>query len=370
MKKKILILANSQLTIESFLIPLIKKLKKKYKIVIISKFFSKKNFLLKDIETYNLDLKREIKILDDLKNLLKINKFIKNNNFDLIFTITPKSGLLGMLSGFFNKTKVRIHIFTGQVWANKSSFFKYFLKFFDKLIIYLSTDILCDGINQKKFLFQNGFKENIKVIENGSICGVDIKKFKPDNKIKKKYRKKFKIKKNEIVFVYAGRISKDKGIDSLKKVFLLLKKSKYKIHFFLLGNDETNNFKKSIKDIKNLHHINHSKHLNEFFQFADVYITSTYREGFGISVAQAMSSNLPVIAPNIYGLKDILKNNVNSLIYNIDDIKKLYSCCVILIKNKEKRDLLGSCGRKMIENKFQQNKVVSGFENYFFNRLD
>ncbi len=369
MKKKILIIATSQLTIESFLLLHINNLKKKYDVTILTKF-SSKNFVIPKVKILNIDIKRKIDILSDLKNLFYIFDFIRLNNFNLIFTITPKAGLLGIVGAYFNRTPSRIHIFTGQVWSNKNSLYKIFLKFFDKIIVKFSTDILCDSVSQKKFLISNSFTKNIKVIGNGSICGVDTNLFKPNKVQKLILRKKFKIKNNEIIFLYIGRINKDKGINNILKVSKLLTNSNYKCRFVFVGNYEDENLKHEIKKNKRIIHFNHSKNINKFYQFADIYITSSYREGFGMTVAQAMASGLPVIGTNIYGLKDLLKNGKNSVTYDPDDFNKLYLECCKLIENKKLRKKFGLMGRKTIVKNFQEKNIVGKFETFFKLKLN
>ena len=213
-----------------------------------------------------------------------------------------------MIGAYLSNIPERIHIFTGQVWSDKKYFSRFILKFFDRLIAKLTTETLCDSLGQKHFLKENYFAKKIKVIRYGSVCGVNTNKFKVNIGNKVKLRKKFKIDKDEIIFLYVGRINKDKWIYNLIKVFKLLEKRNYKIKFFLVGKYEDEELKSKIKKIKGIKHINHAKDVSRYYQFADAYITSSYREGFGISVAEAMSSNLPIIGTSIYGLKDLLKN--------------------------------------------------------------
>ena len=54
------------------------------------------------------------------------------------------------------------------------------------------------------------------------------------------------------------------------------------------------NLNLEIKKNKNIFQINHVKNISKYYQFADIFITSSYREGFGVSVAQAMACGLPV----------------------------------------------------------------------------
>lgn len=369
MKKKILIFATSQLTIESFLLSHIQILKKKYDVVILTKFTSSKKFFIKGTKIYNINIDRKINIFNDLKNLIYILSFLKLHNFNLVFTITPKAGLLGMIAAYLNNVPVRIHIFTGQVWSGKKYFSRFILKYFDRLIANLSTETLCDSLAQKKFLIKNYFSKKIKVIRHGSVCGINTKKFTANITNKIKLRKKFKIDKNEIIFLYVGRINKDKGIYNLIKVFKLLDKHNYKIKFFLIGMYEDEKLKLKIKKIKGMKHIKHTKNVSKYYQFADVFITSSYREGFGISVAEAMSSNLPIIGTSIYGLKDLLKNQKNSLTHKVDDIDKLFLNCKKLIGSKKLRQKLGTSGRNYIVRKFNQEKVVRDYLKFFNSKM-
>lgn len=365
--KKIIIFTSTSMTIESFLLPILNRLKKKYKIILVSNFTKKNSFYGHSI--YDLKIHRKINILQDIKTLILFYKFIKREKCDLIFTVTPKAGLIGMICSYFNQVPKRIHIFTGQVWANKIFLIKFFLKIFDKIIFFLSTDILCDGKNQKFFLIEHGFNKSIKVLGNGSICGINTFKFRPDEKKKKLYRKKYKIKKGEIVFTYVGRIAKDKGIEVLKKNIIKLRSLNFKVRLFLVGKLEDGYRKTDFKKDNGFYLINHMKNVNKFFQFADIFITATNREGFGVSVAQAMSCGLPVIAPNIYGLKDLLKNNSNSYVYKLNDSKQLLFYSIELIRKKKKRESMGLLGRKVIIDNYQEKYVIKSYENFFHDLL-
>ena len=369
MKKKILIIATSQITIESFLIPHIQKLKSKHEITVLTKF-KNSSFNIPKVKIYNINLNRKINFINDLKNLIYLINFLRSNFFNLVFTITPKAGLLGMLSAFINKVPCRIHIFTGQVWCKKNFFFKYLLKLFDKFIMLLTHQTLCDGKSQRKFLIENSFSTKIKVLGNGSICGVDTNFFKPNNLKKKNLRKKLKIKSNETIFLYVGRINRDKGIYNILKVSKMLSDFNYKFKFFFVGNYEDKKLQSEIKKNKNIIHFNHSKNIISFYQLADIFVTASYREGFGMTVAQAMSCGLPIIGTNIYGLKDLLKNGNNCLTFEPDNIDKLFLNCCRLIENKKLRTKFGLNGRNKIIQNFQQQNVIKYYEKFINVKLD
>ena len=72
---------------------------------------------------------------------------------------------------------------------------------------------------------------------------MDLKLFKKNDYKKKIMRKKYHIKLNKIVLLYAGRLNHDKGIDNLVQTFKILRKNNKNISLFLVGHDEHNFFK-------------------------------------------------------------------------------------------------------------------------------
>ena len=82
--------------------------------------------------------------------------------------------------------------------------------------------------------------ERITVLGHGSISGVDTEKFRDDFKFKKIFRKSINCKENSCVFLFLGRIKKEKGILQMFEIF---KKFEYKFHnseFWIVGPDEEN----------------------------------------------------------------------------------------------------------------------------------
>ena len=247
----------------------------------------------------------------------------------MIVSITPKSGLISAIVGFVLNIKIRIHIFTGQVWTNKKNFFiKNLLFSFDKLIAKLSTNLLIDSQSQKNFLIKSGIiknKKKAKVIFNGSICGVNTEIFIKNAYNKNKIRNKLKIDKKSIVLIYVGRINREKGILNLLNIFSQLYLLKKNIYLILVGSDEIgiknilknyNFIKKKIKIIK------HSKNVQVYLQSSDIFCFPSEREGFGLSVIEASSCELPIICSDIYGLRDSMYHNLTGYRCNILNEKK------------------------------------------------
>lgn len=373
-RKKIIFLCNTSLTLESFLIEHIKSFSiKKYDIYVISNFNDNLN-KFKNIKAklINLPFNRQINIISDLFCLFKLIHIFIYLNPHMIISITPKAGFISSLAAFLLNVKIRIHIFTGQVWANKKNFFlRSFLLNLDKVIASLSTNLIIDGNSQKKFLIKNRVIKNIKktkVILNGSICGVDTTLFKKNNTKKNIIRKKLNIDKNSVVLIYVGRINKEKGILKLIKVFSNLYKKNKNLFLLIVGTDELR-IKNILSDYSDLKYkiktIKHSKNIQNYLQASDIFCFPSEREGFGLSLIEASSCELPVVCTDIYGLKDTMINNVTGYRYDINRNSEFLFYLNKLILRPKLRLKLGKKGRKFVKDKFEKKNVVSEFNKYF-----
>ena len=159
--------------------------------------------------------------MQDLKALIQLHRHFSNNQYDIICTVTPKAGLLGMLAGFLSRVPCRLHIFTGQVWVTRSGMTRWVFKSADKLIAWLATSLLTDSDSQRKFLIDEHVTDaaKVQVIGGGSICGVDTQRFRPcEDRLE--LRLNLGIPDDHVVLLFLGRMSRDKGLLDLARAFI------------------------------------------------------------------------------------------------------------------------------------------------------
>ena len=363
MKKNELVIFSSRLfAINNFLDDLIDSLKEQNKITIISQIdeLSSKNHKINYI---NLNFDRKINLLNDLIDVFRFFFYIQKINPDLVITITPKISFLVSLANIFCRKK-RIHFFTGQIWYNYKNIKKIIFKNFDKFILNSSSFAFVDSESQKKYLINNGFKKNkLVLINNGSICGVDTKKFISNINIKNSFKKKYHIKEESIILLYCGRITKDKGFFDLINLNQKLLSDKINSYLVVAGSDEEfiikNLYKNNKNNFKNFIYLDYVKEINKILPIADIFIILSKREGFGMSVIEASSCKVPIIASNIVGLRDSVVNNHTGIL--IEDYKNTndYSKILDILKNSKIRKKFGNNGRIFVKNLFEKKNVVN-----------
>ena len=363
--KKICFIVSSPMTASVFLKPIIFELSEKYNINLACNFEDELLKIAGISKIHKLPIGRKISLVKDIVSLIKTYLFLKKNKFDAIHSITPKAGLISMIAGLMSKTPIRIHTFTGQVWANKSGVSKLALKQIDKLISTCSTHILVDGKSQREFLIKNKIiDQNSTVLGNGSISGVSLKRFKQSEAIRKLIRNKLGLNDNDWVFMFLGRITYDKGITDLINAFLGIKNN-YNQKLIIVGPDEENIISSINKREKNIIYMPFTDKPEEILQVCDTFCLPSYREGFGLSVLEASALSKPIICSNIYGLKDTVIENKTGVKHIVKNINSIQEKLIFALENKDLMKEMGLNGGKYVQEKFSQEIVIKEWIKYY-----
>ncbi|MCZ2084665.1 MAG: glycosyltransferase [Flavobacteriales bacterium] len=363
-KKKICFIVSSPMTVKAFLLEHIKLLSTEYEVYLIANFAgqSQDNISPFLTEVFNVKIERNIRIGKDLKAVSHLKQIITQQRFDAIHTVTPKAGLLGMIAGKLAKTKVRTHIFTGQVWYTRKGFMKVLLIVADKLVVALSTNILVDSIAQRQFLMDHHIlkKEKSKVLgDKGSISGVDFNKFIPDKVVRERYRKELNYDPQEIVFLFLGRLNIDKGVLDLAAAFSKLQNEFLNVKLLFIGFDEENLLPR-IKEIvgdKNLKFYGPTDEPEKLMQAGDVLCLPSYREGFGTTIIEGSILRLPIICSDTYGLKETIIDNKTGLRHRVKDVESIYDQMKKLTTDSVLRTEMGEAGRQYVLNNFNSSHI-------------
>ncbi len=366
MKKKICFVVSSPFTAKAFLLKHFEYLSKDFDIYLAANFAedatsSFESPYIKAVQ--NIAIHRDISIFRDVKALVSLRTYFKKMNFDAVHTVTPKAGLLGILASRLAGVKKRIHIFTGQVWHTKTGLFKKILMFLDRFIVWNATHILVDGESQRQFLIKNSIVKvsNSTVLGKGSISGVDTNRFVPNEAVKKEVRKELGFTEKEVVYMFLGRMNKDKGINELAAAFDTLNKKYTNVRLLLVGGDEENMTQMIQQKVDNIEAVifyGVTPTPERLLQACDVFCLPSYREGFGTSVIEASLLEKPIICSDTYGLTETIIENKTGLRHKVADIDSLFNQMEKLAEDSALRDYLGKGGRKYVLDNFS-GQVIS-----------
>ncbi len=222
-----------------------------------------------------ISIKREISLGMDLLTLYQLYRLFRRERPDLVWAVTPKGGLLGMLASRLAGVKRRVFIFQGEVWASRTGVMRQILKLADRVCACCATTLLAVSASERSFLEQEGVVAagKVQVLGNGSICGVDLNKFKADTTIRQMLRGQLGISDNAVVALFAGRLTRDKGIFELAGAFHNLVKAGHDLWLLIVGPDEqdvSTVLRTSLGEAASrCHLIGFSNHLERYMNAAD-----------------------------------------------------------------------------------------------------
>lgn len=359
-KLKIFLISNTSNFFNSFMLNHVEKLCKKYDLFICcnnAKILKKK--FPTNVTFINVSFKRGINLLHDFISFFLVLFFFIKIRPNLSISFTPKIGFIVALVSFLTRTPYRIHWFTGQIWANYNGLKKVFYKSIDRLIFLLCHSVFVDGFSQRDFLIKEKIitKKKSLVFRKGSIGGVDVSKFRFKKQKRIQLRERHSINKNTFVFLYLGRINKDKGIIDLIHAFKRIEKNQ-NILLIFVGEIEDKNFVDILNSNKKILYFNFTPNPENWFSLADILCVPSYREGFGTVVIEAASCGIPSLCSNIYGLNDAIIQNKTGFFHNAGSINDIKKKMIYIIKNKKLVKKFGLSARKRVLKDFEQNLLT------------
>ncbi|HOP86753.1 MAG TPA: glycosyltransferase family 4 protein [Syntrophorhabdaceae bacterium] len=368
--KKICFVTAIPMTVEVFLIDVIKALVERNDVTIITKTddpaFIKRYGL--DIKVLPVKIERKIAPIKDVAALWQLYRYFRGFSFDLVHSLTPKAGLLSMMAALFAHIPIRIHTFTGQVWATKKGTKRCLLKSMDRLIVLCATHVLADSPSQADFLIAEGVVkgESIMVLGNGSISGVDTERFSMDLKARYDIRESFGINKEDVVFFFLGRLNPEKGLIDLAHAFARLKEKYKGIHLIVAGPDEDDIGRRMSGICKEgLHIVGVTYEPERFMSASDVFVLPSYREGFGLSIIEAASVGIPAIGSKIYGITDAIVDGETGLLFEPGDVDSLASQMELMMMRPDLREKMGMAAKERVKREFSRKTMIDAYMTFY-----
>lgn len=305
--------------------------------IVVLRFTKKKSYNVDNLSFSEFNSRSSLSIL-------KLRKYIINNNIQIIFANQFQTNILALIIKifFFKKIKIIIRETNSpfQIIRYEKNIIKKAIHFFFRKLYVYSDKIISPSKELKKELIKNYKlpKNRIEVIYNTFDRNniIKLSKIKFDNKYNYLFKKK--------TFIFHGRLEFQKGLDILIKSFNIYKNSEYNL--LILGEgSQINSLKKLVKNLKlsnQVFFLGFKKNPYNFIKKADYYIFPSRYEGMSNSLLDAVALSKFIIASDcMHGNREIMniyKNGItfrsNSLISLKNTLKKINSINKIKINKK------------------------------------
>lgn len=182
--------------------------------------------------------------------------------------------------------------------------------------------------------------------------GVDLDKYSPvcRNEYGQGMRKEQGIADDETVLLFVGHEFERKGLDIILKVMQELRDDK--LSLLVVGGDKDEKYKRLADTMglaSKIRFIGRTSKVEKYFAVADIFILPAVYEPFGLVIAEAMASGLPVIVSRNAGAAELIQDGLNGILLDPHNIKSdLLKYLPELLHNPDLRSSIAKQAREMI----------------------
>ena len=326
------------------------------------------------IKVINVPMHREISLIYDFRSLLSLIKLFHKERPDILHCNTPKGSLLGLIAGKITGVPHRVYTVTGLRYQGVKGLFRFVLKTMERISCACATKVIPEGEGVLHTLQVDKItRKPLSVLYFGNINGIDTnyyalpKKHQDEemqNQRPNNSREILGYSSSDFVFVYVGRMVRDKGLNELAGAMSKLSHEvlPQKIKLLMVGsfeksdpvNPSTEFYFKSSPEVK---FVGWKDDIRPYLAAADTLVFPSYREGFPNVPMQAGAMGLPCIVTNINGCNEIIRDNLNGKIIQVKSEQALYNTMKWFVLHPEEVKRMSHNSRGFITSRYKQEDV-------------
>jgi glycosyltransferase involved in cell wall biosynthesis len=289
------------------------------------------------------NVRRALSPLHDPLGLIELVRLFRRLRPDIVHLNSSKAGVLGRLAGALARVPVRI--FTAHGWAFKATTgtgARLYLVA-DRLVRPLTTMVVCVSETERRA----GLAARVCTVDNSTVIANAVE-------VGELARDVTGHDPRAPLIVSVGRLAEPKDFSTLVSALSRLDAGTTRLRILGdgplrealaaqiegLGLDGSVELAGEVTDV--------GRHLDE----ADVFVLSSRSEGMPISVLEAMSAGLPVVATDVGGLSEVVVDGTTGFLVPAGDADALASRLHALIVDPDLRTRFGDSGHSRARDLF------------------
>lgn len=332
----------------------------------------------KQVKTYSIDMYRALNPVKDMKAVMQAIKIIKKEKPDLVHCHSAKGGVIGRFAAFFTGTKVVYTAHAFSFLSAESAKKKQVFLLLEKIAKLNSYLLACSGSERELGIKVVGFNAKKAFAWNNAVPDVDkdLTRISQISRISSQKNESSDLPVPKIGERYITSI----GRPSYQKNPLFMVEVAHGIHlkhpdikFYLLG---VGFYSPMLEDMKKLIHqydmddtfyllpwLSHEETL-KYVKGSILYFMTSLYEGLPISVIEAMSLGKAIVASDVLGNKDCVKDGYNGYLLPLKEevfVEKMND----LIENDEKRKEMEKNSRSYFASDFFIDNRIKALEDLY-----
>lgn len=317
------------------------------------------------IKTYSLKyMGRSISPINDIKTLIQLIRIIMLEKPEIVHCHSWKAGVLGRIAAFLCRVKqIYFTVHGWSVLSYSDRIVKAIFIMLEKLLGMLTTKLIC-------------------VCEEDRILGAQLK-IAPSDKFYTIYngiediakqqlyniRADYNIPEDALLIGTVARIAQQKRCIETAQIAADIMIDRPDVYFIFIGDGPMfENMSTTVKElgIKDRFILTgNQNNIPDYLKSMDIFLLLSNYEGLPVSILEAMSIGLPVIASDVGGVCELVQNEVNGYLVS-NDKEEIKTRIIELLFYSEKRKNFGENSRVSFDKKFKADAMISEYKKLYY----
>jgi glycosyltransferase involved in cell wall biosynthesis len=318
------------------------------------------------IPHFAVPMTRRFTPIADLRTLWALTQLMRRERFDLVHTHTPKAGLLGQLAARLSGVPVVVNTLHGFYFHDDSKPVpRLFYIWMERIAAKCSDSILSQNREDMATAVSEHIAkpEQIKWLGNG----IDLARFdrRPlTDASLEELRREIGIESKAPVIGFVGRLVEEKGILDLLEAAKAVIQAISSTQFLIIGPydaDKPDALRPEVAErygvAANCRFVGMRNDMPELYALMDVLVLPSHREGFPRAPMEASAMGVPTVVTNIRGCREAVDHGENGLLFPPGNADALAESLIELLGDDKRRATMAVAGRRIAEDRFDEQKV-------------
>jgi glycosyltransferase involved in cell wall biosynthesis len=303
--------------------------------------------------------------LNDLRAYNELQQLFRDRRYDIVHTHTSKAGYLGRMAASKAGVPIVAHTPHGHI------FFGYFNKLLTEVFTKLERDAALKT-NKLIELTQRGVDQHLaegvgrRDQWTAIFSGIDLAPFDGAIRARETTRQSLGVASAEFLIGAVGRLEPVKGFSYFVRAARIVLDSMPSARFVLAGDGAERDSLKALAET-----------LGPRFQFLgmrddvpalmaamDLCVVPSINEGMGRVILEAGAAGTPVVATNVGGIPEVVKETVTGLLVRPRDETGIASAVLSLAADRAQRERIGKSAREHVQ-QFSLARMVEKIESLY-----
>ncbi|WP_181419434.1 MULTISPECIES: glycosyltransferase [unclassified Curtobacterium] len=324
------------------------------------------------VPAHALALARDPSPTRDLRALLELVRLMRQLRPETVVYGTPKATLLAGVAARLTGVPTRVQVLHGLRLETAHGIWRRLLVAAERLSMTMSTHTLAVGHGLRRRCGELGLPTTrIDVVGAGSVVGTDVARataIADDAALRASVRGRWGLRGDEFVIGFVGRVTRDKGIETLVRAVADVRDSGIPAHLVLIGLDEgVDLLDDDVRTLLRSDWVTMTGNVDdpaEQYSGFDVFCLPSHREGLPTVVLEAWATRLPVVASDCTGLADLVAHGQTGLVVPVGDRRATGEALRAVATDRSLRRAIADGGHRRAVEDFDRSVVWDAFTRY------